>query len=244
MKRLCFIICTIIICYQAKAQLPNDVKYIWQNDSSKINASVQIYKNIKKESKGVIYFITHVDTIYNSNPDSLFKQFISSSTIQYDVIRISFYESFDSSKLTLFSKELMEHILPDISKRYKNIIWKNPILSGINDYALVALQAAIQYPSTIEKTAIFFNEYIPNKEVSVKLGSSTKLMKGKLFMYVNVSENENLVADKLAENIALHSSLLLYKYDDENAKAANYIFTEAYNWLLADGNNYILRTED
>lgn len=244
MKSFCIIIFTIIFCHHANAQLNNEVKYIWQNEFSKINASVQIYKNSSKPTKGSIYFITNVDTIFNSHSDSIFKQFISSSSLQYDVIKISFYDLYDSSKLTLFANELINNILPDINKRYKNVIKKNAILSGVNGYALVALQAAIQYSNTIEKTAVFFNEYLPNKEVCKQLAAASKLMKGKLFMYVNVKEDENLVADELAESLALYSTIILYKYDDENGLASKYIFTEAYNWLMADGNNYILKSED
>ena len=156
MKSFCIIIFTIF-CHHANAQLNNEVKYIWQNEFSKINASVQIYKNSSKPTKGSIYFITNVDTIFNSHSDSIFKQFISSSSLQYDVIKISFYDLYDSSKLTLFANELINNILPDINKRYKNVIKKNAILSGVNGYALVALQAAIQYSNTIEKTAVFFS---------------------------------------------------------------------------------------
>ncbi len=244
MKLLGVIILSILICQNTNAQLTTALKYIWQNDVTNINASVQIYETDNKKNKGSIYFVTNVDTTFNSYPDSLFKQFIASSTLQYTVVKISFYNLYDSSKISLFSKELMTFILPDINKKYRIIDKGSSIISGVNDYALIALYAATHYAEQINKTAIFFNEYIPNVLLCNELESSSKLLKGKLFMYVNSDGDNDLITNKLAENIALQSSIILYKYDDTNALASKYIFTEAYNWLMADGNNYVLKTED
>ena len=234
----------MLFCNNVNAQLANAVKYIWQNDSTKINASVEIFENDSKKSNGCIYFISNVDTTFNGYPDSLFKQFVASSTLQYNVVKISFYSLFDTSKMSVYSKELMSFILPDVMKKYKSLCKTDAVISGINDYALVALHAAIHYSDKINKTAVFFIDYLPNEFLCKELELSFKLIKGKLFMYVNGNEENSFSTDTLAENLALHSSIVLYKYDDDNAIATKYIFTEAYKWLMADGNNYILKTED
>jgi hypothetical protein len=237
-------ILTIIFFVNADAQVIGTVKYIWQNEATKINASVEVYNTEHKKNKGCIYFITNVDTAFNSKSDSLFKQFIISSTLQYNVVKVSFYNVYDSSKLSFFSKELMDFILPDISKKYKFLDDADVVISGINNYALVALHTAINYSDKINKTALFFNDYQPDVMLCATLESSSKLIKGKLFMYVNTQDEEGLSTDSLAEKLALNSSILLYKYDDVNAHASQLIFTEAYNWLMADGNNYVLKTDN
>ena len=244
MKLIGIMILALLICENAHAQFNGGVKYIWQNDVTKINASVEIYSADIEKSKGCIYFITNVDTSFNSKPDSIFKQFIASSTVQCTIVKISFYNLYDSSKISQLSSELINFILPDVAKKYKNIAKATPILIGVNDYALVALHAAIFHSDKITNTALFFNEYQPNMVVCAALKSSSKLIKGKLFMYVNSEEENGLVTDSLAESLALNSSIVLYKYDDVNARVSKTIFTEAYNWLLADGNNYVLKTDD
>ena len=244
MKLFCIIISTLLFCYNANAQLNNGVKYIWQNEVTKINASVEIYETSIKKSKGSIYFITNVDTSFNSYSDSLFNQFVASATFQYNVVKISFYNLYDSSKMALFSNELMNYILPDVSKKYKFINKADAVISGVNDYAIVALHAAINYSDKINKTAIFFNEYQPSVLLCAELETSSKLIKGKLFMYVNSEEENGLMTDSLAENLALNSAILLYKFDDVNGAATKNIFTEAYNWLMADGNNYVLKMDN
>lgn len=234
----------MLFCVSVNAQTINVVKYIWQNETTNTNASVEIYDTDRKKNKGCIFFITQVDTAFQSRQDSLFNQFIVTSTVQYAVVKISFYNLYDSSKLSLFSKELVDYILPDVAKKYKSIPKSNAILSGINEYALVALNTAIESSNKINKTALFFNEYQPNILLCEALESSAKKIEGKLFMYVNTKEGNGLITDSLAENVALNSSVLLYKYDDVDAAASKSIFMEAYNWLMADGNNYILKIDN
>ncbi len=244
MKLIGVIILAIIFCQHTNAQYTNASKYIWQNDLTKIKASVQIYETNYKKNNATIYFITNVDTTFNSYSDSLFTQFTASSILQYNVVKISFYDLYDTSKISLFSNEVINFILPDIIKKYKTIDKASTIISGVNDYAFIALYAATHYSDKINKTAIFFNEYMPNVMICNELAASSKLLKGKVFMYVNGEREDDFIINKLADNLALYSSIILYKYDDENSIASKYIFTEAYNWLMADGNNYVLKTED
>lgn len=244
MKLLGLIISSLLFSLKIDAQILNAEKYIWQNETTKTTASVEIYDSDSKKSKGCIYFITNVDTAYNSRQDSLFKQFIVPSTGQYAVVKISFYNKYDSSKLSKFSTELVTYILPDVAKKYKTITKATAILSGVNEYAVVALYAAIHNSKIIDKTAIFFNEYQPDVSLCATQESSAKKIEGKLFMYVNTKDENVSITDSLAENLALNSSVLLYKYDDVSAAASKNIFKEAYNWLMADGNNYILKTDD
>ena len=243
MKFLFAIIPFILFCENANAQFADTIKYVWQNETTKINASIEIYNAENTKSKGCIYFITHSDTSFKSISDSLFNKFIASSS-QLNIVKISFYNLYDTNKLSLFSTELINFILPDLAKKYKQLSNSTLILAGINDYALVALHAAMYNSEKINSTALFFNEYKPETAFSKELKSSPKQLKGKLFMYVNGGEENSLLTDSLAENLALNSSIILYKYDDENVQASKNIFTEAYNWLIADGNNYVLKTDD
>ena len=244
MKLFSVIILSILFNEEIQAQVLNAEKYIWQSETTKTSASIEIFDNDYKKSKGYIYFISTVDTAYNSYADSLFTYILNSSANKSTLIKISFYPTLDSSKMSVLSEELMKFIIPDLTKKFSLFTKANAVLVGINDYGLVALHTATYYSDKINKTAVFFNNYLPDEFLCNQICLTASLIKGKLFMYVNGNDEIKVLTDKFAEKLALNSSILLYKYDEENADTSISIFTEAYNWLVADGNNYIITTED
>ena len=248
MKHLFCFILIFSFCLNAYSQpLDGSIKYIWKNDLTNISAAVEIYGLQNKNHSFSIFYLNSVDTVYNTISDSLFKSFINISALNCPVIKINFYNVLDTPpqvKIKLYAEEFSKYILSDIAKKYGQIPTDNIILSGSNYFGLVALFAALADPNKINKTALFFNG---DKEQgllnNVNLSDSKKL-KGKLYLYVNHQNIENEFTDSLANNLGANSTAVLYKYDFFGKAQSPDIFTEAYRWLLADGNNYIIKNVD
>ena len=225
----------------------SSIKYIWKNETMHIDAVVEISNLQKNKSASSIYFLKNVDTVYNSATDSLFQTFTNSSFLNCPVIKISFYNSDDSipdKKIKLYSDAFIKFILPDLQKKYRQLNSNNIIVSGINDFSLVALFIATNNPYKINKTALFFNDDGDFSKFNMFNLEGLKHLKGKLFMYVNHQNYNDVFTDSLAANLALASSTVLYKYDHYGNLLPFNIFIEAYKWLMTDGNNYIIENTD
>lgn len=244
---LSFILVFFIFFYSKAQTVENTVKYIWKNDVTNISASVEIYGLQKSNNSFCIFYLNSADTVYNNISDSLFNYFVNISTLNCPVIKINFYNFLDTvpqHKIKLYAKEFSEFILADISKKYLQINTGNLLVSGIDIFGAVALFSAINDPLKINKTALFMNE---NKESVLSLtvsATDAKKLKGKLYLYVNHQESYTGFTDSLANNIGINSSAVLYKYDVFDKRISTAVISEAYKWLLADGNNYIIEDVD
>lgn len=245
-----FYLCAIlIIASTLKVVAQNgdsSLKYIWVNETSTVSAVIEIYGLQKSKSASIIYFLKNVDTVYNSYTDSLFQTFTNSSFLNCPVIKISFinYDSVSDKKIKLYSDAFIKLILPDIQKKYQQLKSNNVIVSGVNDFALVALFGATINSFKISKTALFFNDDVDFSKSTLLNLEAFKNLKGKLFIYVNHQNYDDVFTDSLASNIALASPAVLYKYDNYANLLPFNIFIEAYKWLMAEGNNYIIENTD
>ncbi len=236
-------ILTVIISVTADAQsVDSTAKYIWKNEATNISAVVEIYGAQFRNKYQCLFYLNSVDTVYNNISDSLFKAFVNLSAASYPIIKISFYNTPDSlpaKKLKSYAEEFSTFIIGDIKKRYPLIRTQNPIVYGVNYFALVALSAAINNAQKINKGALFFNEdaAILENISSVETGK----LKGKFFLYVNHQNKENFFEDAFTSALALNSSVVLYKFDQFDNLGSSNIFDEAFKWLLADGNNFIIQ---
>ena len=234
-----------IIFFSADAQsVDSSAKYIWKNEATKISAVVEIYGAQFHNKSQCLFYLNSVDTVYNNISDSLFKAFVNLAAASCPVIRISFYNKPDSlpaKKLKAYAEEFSIFIVSDIQKKYPQIRLQNLIVYGVNYFALVALSAAINNPQKINKEALFFNEDAALLE-NISSVETSKL-KGKFFLYVNHQNKENFFEDPFTSALALNSSVVLYKFDQFNNLGSANIFEEAFKWLLADGNNFIIQND-
>jgi hypothetical protein len=247
-KLVAGIILPLFIFFKSTAQSSDStIKYIWKNDASNITASVEIYGLKKADNSYCIFYLNAVDTVYNNNSDSLFNTFVNISTLNCPILKISFYDMLDTvpaKKIKLYGQEFSKFILADVHKKYPQIRTNNPIISGVNYFAIVALSASINNPIKINKTALFFNKNSNIGELrDIGIGE-VKNLKGKLYIYINHENIGDNFADFLVNDIALNSSTVLYKFDYFGDIEPSKVFEEAYNWLLADGNNYIIRNDN
>ena len=249
MKIFISIIITVFSYFTSVAQqTDNSIKYIWKNDATNITAAVEIY-GIQKSDKSSysIFYLNNVDTAFKTYSDSLFHAFVNMSTLNCPLIKISFYNAVapvTSVKVALFAEEFSQFILGDIKKKYPQIKTNKPIVSGLNFFAIVALVVAINNPLNINKTALFFNENGATDLSGIVSLAEAKKLKGKLYLYVNHQKIKQSFTDALANYLALNSSAVLYKLDNYDCLDTVKVFEEAYNWLMAEGNNYIISNED
>lgn len=241
-----FYLCAILIIASALKVIAQNgdssIKYIWVNEKTPISAVIEIYGLQKSKSACSIYFLKNVDTVYNSGTDSLFQTFTNRPFLNCPIIKISFinYDSVSDKKIKLYSDAFIKLILPDIQKKYQQLNSNNLIVSGMNDFALVALFSGTINSFKINKTALFFNEDVDFSKITLLNLEGFKHLKGKLFIYVNHQNYDDVFTDSLASNIALTSPAVLYKYDNYANLLPFNIFIEAYKWLMAEGNNYII----
>lgn len=248
MKSYCTIIVSFFIFYTSYAQQKDSVeKYIWKNETTGISAAIEIFGLQNTNAITCVYFLNNADTIYNNQSDSLFSQFAPVSALLCPVIKISFYNFYDtvlSNKLKMYAKEFEGAVLQDIQKKYKQLPNDNLIVGGMNDFAIVALLSTVGSKIKINKTALFFNGYQADDSLLTILKASSKGITGKLYMYVANAESDDVFTDKLATDLAVNSSIVLYKLQQFSFDSETDYFTEAYKWLLANGNNFIIKTAD
>ncbi|MFN0081094.1 MAG: hypothetical protein ACKVOM_01120 [Ferruginibacter sp.] len=247
--RLCVtIIVSFFIFYTSNAQQKDSVeKYIWKNEATGISAAIEIFGLQNTNATACLYFLSKADTIYNNQSDSLFSRFAPVSSLLCPVIKISFYNFYDSvlsNKLKMYAEEFGGAILQDIQKKYKQLPNDNNIVAGMNDFAIVALLSAAGSKIKINKTALFFNSYQADDSLLTGLKASSKGITGKMYLYVANAESDDVFTDKLATHLALNSSIILYKLQQFSLDLETDYFTEAYKWLLANGNNFIIKTAD
>ena len=249
MKNLVIIIISVFSCFKTVAQqTDNSIKYIWKNDTTNITAAVEIH-GLQKYNKSsfCIFYLNSVDTAFKSFSDSLFNSFVNISNLNCPLIKISFYNDVapvTGKKATSFADEFSYSILGDIQKKYPQLKTNMSIVSGLNFFAIVALVISSNNPLKINKTALFFNENT-HIDLSGIIGlAEAKKLKGKIYLYVNHQKTSESFVDTLANFLALNSSAVLYKLDHYVSIDTLADFEEAYYWLMAEGNNYIIKNED
>ena len=65
---------------------------------------------------------------------------------------------------------------------------------------------------------------------------------GKLFVYHRRQNEQDVAAGNFCDAVAMNDDLLLYKTEADKKPAAN-IFIEFFNWITAEGSNYIIRPD-
>ena len=241
------LIAVILFLNSAAQSLNSRVKYIWKNGATNITAAIEI-SGLQHTNKSVcIFYLKSVDTVYNKFSDSLFNKFVGTYLLNYPIVKISFFNISDTvigKKIKLYGEEFSKFILADVQKKYPQIKTNNLVVAGVDNFALAALFAATNNPLKINKTALFFNNVENTSLLRYVNMADAKKLKGKLYLYVNHQNNQDTFADSMAKDLVLNSVVVLYKFDFFGNNESSKVFEEAYNWLFAEGNNYIIRDDD
>jgi hypothetical protein len=224
--------------------IKNTIEYTWQSNDGKTAAQISIKPAQENASnKTIFYFIVMQDSInknlVDTSSNNIFKALPPSCT----AILIAVSQKLDSIEVRDFfalSKLLITEVLPFVHQKYGAAKNANTILAGLDAGAEIALISALSFPDKFNKTAFFFNDYLSGFAYINKFESPLGI-KGKLFMYVNHKGGKLDTSDGLVYVLALKSSIMLYKIDAYEEDVIS--FEDGYKWLMADGNNYIIKTE-
>ncbi|MFC4262038.1 hypothetical protein ACFOWM_04050 [Ferruginibacter yonginensis] len=119
------------------------------------------------------------------------------------------------------------------------------ILIGLNDMAAIVLLQAAHHPTIFNKSMLWFNHqsylgFVEDFDISLY-----KQLKGKLFVYNVATAATAATAANInaaIDTVALHSKLVIYNLNDYGKNyPSQKVLQQATNWLLANGNNYIIR---
>ncbi len=217
------------------------IRYIIEKDSSNIYIEIFPAKGDKKQT---IYFLTAENDSSKNILDTCFQNFVNSTAVNTSIVKIIFTNSPSTEVANLiipYANIIGKEIILKIEQKYPFLLSNNIMLAGINEGAFVAIGIACLLPEKTNKVAAFFIDYNPSITIRNDCAALIHKAKGKLFINTHykdvILENLNLYVDSLA----LKSSIMLYKIDGDEDDGI--YFGEGYNWLMADGNNYIIKTE-
>jgi hypothetical protein len=223
----------------------NATEYIWKSNDGKTSAQISIVPSLERvTNKTIFYFIAVQDSINGNLLDSSYYNIAKSLPTSCTAIKISFSQKLDSqevSDLFLLSTLLVNDIFPFINKSGVLPKENNTIIAGVDAGSEVALISALSFPNKFNKTALFFNKPFAEFAYSNQFDILAPNIKGKLFMYVKHTENKINIIHEMANRLALKSSIMLYKIDAYEEDIIS--FEDGYKWLMADGNNYVIKTE-
>jgi hypothetical protein len=223
----------------------NATEYIWESNDGKTTAQISIKPALENaSSKTIFYFIAMQDSVNGNLVDSNYDCIAKSLPTSCMAIKISLSQKLDSQDIRdLFSlsKLVVNEVLLFIDKKEVLSKASSFIIAGVDAGAEIALISALSYPNKFNKTALFFNKEIAEFAYSDQFDVLAPNIKGKLFIYVKHAGEELNITDEMANRLALKSSIMLYKIDMYEEDIIS--FEDGYKWLMADGNNFIIKTE-
>jgi len=143
---------------------------------------------------------------------------------------------------------LTKTLKPFIDQHYRTLSSKeNTIIAGASMGGLIAYYAALKYPQVFGKAGIFSPSFWTAPSLQTFTDSVAEKITAKFFFYIGGKEGvENVsLMDEMAERLASHSAAMIYSITDAEGKhneaAWHKWFTEFYNFIIADGFNYITK---
>lgn len=145
--------------------------------------------------------------------------------------------------------EFLAHTLkPFIDTHYRTVPSKeNTTIAGASMGGVIAYYAALKYPEVFGKAGIFSPAFWTAPKLAGFTDSLTNNISSKFFFYIGGKEGESnvLLMDEMAERLAAHSEAMIYTITDAEGKhsetAWHKWFAEFYNFMMADGFNYITK---
>lgn len=247
MKCISTIILILVTAQISFAQNFTKKNVAWYSVDSAFFADIEFYHfNTAVKPKGSLIYLTEAVT-KKEIFDSSFQLFINQQKGLANVIKVTInptlFEGVTPSNDST-GEVLLSGILKDVEANEPEIKLKNTILIGTNKYAGLLLNHYIQLNKNYERVALLFDNFLIDFAKYNKLIGEQKNLNGKLFWYVKSEKNDPDKAVELMNAIGLKSNGVIYKLEDVKENNSFNIFKEAINWLLVEGNNYIIKTDD
>ncbi len=219
------------------------LKYAIALDST--NIDIEIWPAVQA-ANNTFFLITFKDSLSGFVADTVFQNLTKEFSEKASFVKIIFDAGSDTvsdKKIAAFVNGISNEIIPALRKNYPKIIADNFILAGLNTGAIIAIVSTCTFPEKINKAAAFFENYEPLVSYKNAIDIVAAKIKGKLFIHTSQNNITINTINLLVDNIALKSSAMLYKIDNFEDTLSEDILSEAYHWLMANGNNYIIKTE-
>jgi hypothetical protein len=260
LRKYFFTALIFFLAFKSEAQISKHLfvqNFEWKNAKDKVFATINIFSSQKLEiitkKIPVVYFLEMENDSAKSNSilNNVSAQF-KDSILPFLLVRISFKtdsfylaDSLKSNNVEIMSVATFSEIEPEIISAFHKIIdKKNVFVTGINDGALAALYAARIYKNEIKSAGLFFDNYIFSQNNISRLNlfdPTNKYNKLFFYSYGNIAQQNSM--ESFTDSLGLLSNIMMYKVDEnEEVKPVN-IFNEFYQWITANGNNYIIKTD-
>jgi predicted alpha/beta superfamily hydrolase len=115
---------------------------------------------------------------------------------------------------------------------------------------LISYYALLKYPEVYGKAGIFSPAFWTAPRIDNITDSMAKKMNGLVFFYMGGLEGDKYLEDmmKISDKLGSSSSAFIYTAIDSigmhNERAWHKWFADFYQWITADGFNYIIKIAD
>ncbi len=162
-----------------------------------------------------------------------------------------YFERFGEGEGNAYVDFLALTLKPFIDKRYRTLRDKDhTIVAGSSMGGLISYYAMLRKPDVFGRGGIFSPAFWTASAIKPLTDSLASRMNSKFFFYMGGKEGGSYIQDMLdvQEQLGANSSAMIYSLIDpqsgHNEQAWRKWFPEFYNWIMADGFNYVVRTRE
>ena len=145
---------------------------------------------------------------------------------------------------------ISQTLKPFIDKQYRTLSSKeNTIIAGSSMGGLISYYAMIKQPQVFGKAGIFSPSFSIAPQIKLLTDSLAAKISGKFFFYMGAKEGDENINNMtgIEQMLGERSAAMIYSVIDEdgmhNEAAWRKWFPEFYNWIMAEGFNYVIKTE-
>jgi len=161
------------------------------------------------------------------------------------------FEQFGNGEGDAYVNFIVETLKPYIDKKFRTMPNKeNTIIAGSSIGGLISYYAMLKHPMVFGKAGVFSPAFWTADGIKNLTDSLGNKINGLLFFYMGALEGEKYLADMLniGDRLAKVSSSYIYTTIDSegehNEQAWRKWFAEFYEWISADGYNYVIKVSN
>ncbi len=162
-----------------------------------------------------------------------------------------YFERFGTGEGEAYVDFLVATLKPFIDFGYRTLPNKeNTIIAGSSMGGLIAYYAFIKFPLVFGKAGVFSPAFWTADSIFKMTDSLASKTAGMAFFYMGALEGDTYLADmlKITDKLGTLSKAYVYTVVDpegrHNEQAWRKWFAEFYQWIVNDGNNYIVKPAD
>jgi len=160
------------------------------------------------------------------------------------------FQNFGKGEADQYLAFITETLKPFIDKQYRTLSGKeNTLIAGSSMGALLAYYAMLKKPDIFGKAGIYSPTFWAAPGIRSLTDSLAAKNNGKFFFYMGEREGASYINElqEIQELLGERSAAQIYSVIDakgkHNEKAWRKWFPEFYCWIMAEGFNYVIKTE-